>query len=127
MYDFIKVCMKMVKDKNGRSFPTYFGYRYEADKDSNMTDKSNGKSFKIKLTNELAKRLEDTKDVIGNYPYFMALDRVDAEDYFITKDKRLDGTPRLDKNGVQHKIMVIRNYRDIQEAPKEELTIDDLD
>ena len=119
----IKLCTKTMKTKDNREFAVYFGYRYDVDKDGNRLETHSDKSFKIKLTKNLEDRLK--RDFDNKYPFFMLLDE-ESKDYFITIDKYKSGKPKLDKDGHKHCIMVISNFRDIQEAPREKLTIDDM-
>ena len=120
----IKLCTKTMKTKdNNREFQVYFGYLYDTDKDGNRLETHNDKSLKIKLTKELEERLK--RDFDNKYPFFMLLDE-DSKDYFVTIDKYKSGKPKLDKEGNKHWILVISNFRDIQEAPIEKLTIKDM-
>lgn len=120
----IKLCTKTMKTKdNNREFQVYFGYLYDTDKDGNRLETHNDKSLKIRLTKELEERLK--RDFDNKYPFFMLLDE-DSKDYFVTIDKYKSGKLKLDKEGNKHCIMVISNFRDIQEAPIERLTIKDM-
>ena len=132
---FIKVCKKEVEREDHTKFPAFFGYRKLFDAESRtfvdvMTpsvDKDGkpvmvSKSFRIILDDEIkAKFLKDNR-----FPYILAVSLAEG-DYFVTIDKdSKTKEPKLDKHGKKHKIVGIRDYRELMTGLTP-MSLDDLD
>lgn len=145
MLQYIKVCSKAVKTKEGKAFDAYFGYRQQLNEDNNYEDVLTpgkdkdgkpimfAKSIRVALTDVAKKKLvaED------NFPYVLALEdgreplaetELEQPDFYVIIDKDKDKVARLDKNGKQHLIAIISNFRNAVHAePMSSLSLDDLD
>ena len=144
MLQYLKVCAKKVRTKDGHTFDAMFAYR-QADNDGVMsdvltpsTDKDGNpcmvaRSLRIALTGEAKKKLIAE----GKFPYLLTLeDGLTPErkpngsnpDFYLTWDKDKDGVLRLDKNGKKHRIAVISDYRSaLHVEPLNTMTLDDID
>lgn len=144
MLQYLKVCAKKVRTKDGHTFDAMFAYR-QADNDGVMSDvlspstDKDGKpvmvarSIRIALTGEAKKKLIAE----GKFPYLLTLeDGLTTErkpngstpDFYLTWDKDKDGVLRLDKNGKKHRIAVISDYRSaLHVEPLNTMTLDDID
>ena len=134
------LCKKKVTDNSGKSFYVVFGYRQTKDENgeyqdvlSSIIDKEGQQQFvarsvKVALGEALRKKL-DTED---KYPYRLTLDSefklADGRDsYYVTINKDKEGKVRLDNNGNQHAIVVIRDVVAYEPVPLKSLTLDDID
>lgn len=150
MLQYLKVCAKKVRTKDGHTFDAMFAYR-QADNNGTMsdvlspsTDKDGNptmvaRSIRIALTGEAKKKLIAE----GKFPYLLTLeDGLSSErgangshvlngstpDFYLTWDKDKDGVLRLDKNGKKHRIAVISDYRSaLHVEPLNTMTLDDID
>ena len=59
--------------------------------------------------------LDDTIKINGN------------DSFFLTMDKDIDKKPRLDKYGKKHLVLVVREWKSIEEAPTTSYRFDDLE
>lgn len=145
MLQFIKVCSKAVKTKEGRAFDAYFGYRQQLNenkeyedvltpgKDKDGNPSMFAKSIRIALTGNAKKKLIAE----GNFPYVLVLEdgreplaytELEQPDFYVTIDKDKDKVARKDKNGKEHLIAIISDYRAAVHAePMSTLSLDDLD
>ena len=145
MLQYLKVCSKAVKTKEGRTFDAYFGYRQQLDDDNHYVDiltpgkdkegKATmfAKSIRVALTGNAKKKLV-TED---NFPYVLVLEdgrepieatELEQPDFYITIDKDKDKVVRKDKNGKEHLIAIVSDYRVATHAePMSTLSLDDLD
>ena len=137
---YLMLCKKKVTDSSGKSFYVVFGYRQTQDDKgeyhdvlSSIIDKEGQQQFvarsvKVALGETLRKKL----DAEDKYPYRLTLDSEfklpDGRDsYYVTINKDKDGKVRLDNNGNQHAIVVIRDVVAYEAVPLKSLTLDDID
>ena len=136
--DILKVFSKEVETDNGGKFITYYGYRQEMvngefhDVGTPATNENGeaiviAKPIKVKFGKEM---YENVKEM--SFPLLFKLDR-DMKDskgnsaFFITVDKDANKNDRLDKNGKRHLVCVIVKAVEVTPAPRNDLTLDDLD
>ena len=118
--EYIKVCSKEVTTSDGKNFTTYFGYVFSINAKGDLINRTHtvvdkdgkAKDIPVSIRVHLMNPIKDKLIKENNFPYMLAVDpsrniKEGSSDYFITKDKKKDGTLRLDKNGNFHYIMVI--------------------
>ena len=142
---YLKVCSKPVKTVDGKVFDAFFAYRQEKNTEgvlvdvlSPTTDKEGkpamiAKSIRVALTGKAEKKLKAE----DNFPYLLTLEdgkepldftELEQPDFYVTIDKDKDGIKRLDKNGNQHLIAIISDYRASSHVePLSSFSLDDID
>ena len=144
MLQYLKVCSKPVKSKDGRTFDAYFAYRQQPGENDTFTDVMTpgtdkegkptmfAKSIRVALTDK-AKKLLTVED---NFPYLLTLEDgreptsfdLEQPDFYVTIDKDKDKVARVDAKGNQHLIAIIGNFRNaVHVEPISSLSLDDLD
>lgn len=146
MLRIIKLCMKEVEDKtNNRTFPSYFAYKVDMDKDGNAITREypttvtaedgttstvmKAKSFKVGLGEVVEAQLKADK---SQFPYIITYDDEDTDKdgkriNYIKVDKDKDKNVRLDKYGKRHAVLVLREIKNFTPAPRTEINFDDIE
>ena len=137
----IKLCMKPVKDKQNKEFPSLFGYKVDKQEDGTFKTREyptvapdgstvmKAKSFKVGLGETLAAKLTVDNN---QFPYIVTYDDevVDKDGKkvnYIKVDKDKDKKVRLDKNGRRHAVLVIREVIEFTPCPRTDINFDDIE
>lgn len=145
MEQVLLVCHKKQKKNDGSTFDRYFCYKQNEvqDEEGNIsyTDEINpatGKAQGVKalLPDDMLKRHGITNNM---FPLYMTVDmeatlevttkdgsKVTVRACKLKIDRDKEGNPRLDKYGKRHVVCVINDVVKFSEAPRREITWDDV-
>ena len=137
MTETILLMTKKITTKEGKKFDTFYAYRTTLDNNGVRVKRlsaKNGKpiSLKVNLVEGAQNRLlADINQKKYTFPVYMTLDdtiKINGNDsFFLTMDKDIDKKPRLDKYGKKHLVLVVREWKSIEEAPTTSYSFDDLE
>lgn len=141
MKSVFMLCSKDMKGSNGHPFTVYYAYQQQAIEVDGVVQYEDIKTpitladgttdmkaipVNVKLSQDFMKEINDSE---VKFPLLLFLDseiKIDGKDsYYVTIDKTKEKTPRLDKYGKKHLILVVRHGEFI-EAPRKSYDIDDI-